>query len=42
MTVISQTLLLYAFLVNEKFCILIIILMKFVPNGPFDNNPALG
>ena len=27
--------------VNEKFCILIEISLTFVPNGPFDNNPAL-
>ena len=27
--------------VNEKFCILIIISLKFVPKGPIDNNPAL-
>ena len=25
----------------EKFCILIKISIKFVPNGPIDNNPAL-
>ena len=27
-------------IINEKFCILINILLKFVLNGPFDNNPA--
>ena len=27
--------------VNEKFCILIKILLKFVPKGPIDNDPAL-
>ena len=27
--------------VNEKFCILIKISLKFVPNGPIDNNPEL-
>ena len=27
--------------VNEKFCILIKISMKFVPKGPIDNNSAL-
>ena len=27
--------------VNEKFCILIQIPLKFVPKGPIDNNPAL-
>ena len=27
--------------VNEKFCILIKISLKFVPKGPNDNNPAL-
>ena len=26
---------------NEKFCILIKISVKFVPKGPIDNNPAL-
>ena len=26
---------------NEKICILIKILLKFVPKGPVDNNPAL-
>ena len=26
---------------NEKFCILIKISLKFVPKGPVDNNPAL-
>ena len=26
---------------NEKFCILIKIALKFVPQGPIDNNPAL-
>ena len=27
--------------VNEKFCILIKISLKFVPKGPIDNNSAL-
>ena len=27
--------------VNEKFCILIKISLKFVPKGSIDNNPAL-
>ena len=27
--------------VNEKFCILIEIPLKFVPKGPIDNKPAL-
>ena len=27
--------------VNEKFCILIKISLKFVPKGPIDNNPTL-
>ena len=27
--------------VNEKFCILIKISLKFVPKGPIDNTPAL-
>ena len=26
---------------NEKFCILIKISLKFVPKSPIDNNPAL-
>ena len=26
---------------NEKICILIKISLKFVPNGPIDNNPEL-
>ena len=26
---------------NEKFCILIKISLKFVPKGPIENNPAL-
>ena len=28
--------------VNEKFCVLIKISLKFVPKGPIDNNPELG
>ena len=28
-------------LVNEKFCILVKISLKFVPKGPIDNNAAL-
>ena len=27
--------------VNEKFCILVKIALKFVPKGPIDSNPAL-
>ena len=27
--------------INEALCILIKISLKFVPKGPFDNNPAL-
>ena len=27
--------------VNEKFCILIKISLKFIPKGPIDKNPAL-
>ena len=27
---------------NEKFCILIKISLKFVPKGPIHNNPAFG
>ena len=30
-----------AFFVNEKFCILMKISLKFVPKGPVDNNPVL-
>ena len=30
-----------AFFMNEKFCVLIKISLKIVPNGPIDNNPAL-
>ena len=42
MAVILQTILSDAFLiVNEKFCILTKISLKFVPKGPIDNNPAL-
>ena len=41
MALISQTLFSDAFFVNEKFCILIKISLKFVPEGPIDNNPAL-
>ena len=29
-------------LLNEKFCILFRISLKFVAKGPIDNNPALG
>ena len=32
---------LWCIFVNEKFCILIKISLKFVPKGPIDNNPAL-
>ena len=28
--------------INEKFCVLIEISLKFVPNGPINNNPAFG
>ena len=31
----------YVFL-NEKFCILIKISLKFIPKGPIDNNPSIG
>ena len=27
---------------NEKFCILIKISLKFVPKGPINNNPSIG
>ena len=36
---ISQTIFSYALL--KKFCILINISLRFVPEGPIDNNPAL-
>ena len=41
MAAISQTIFSDEFVVNEKFCILIKISLKFVPKGPFDNNSAL-
>ena len=41
MAAISQMMFSDAFFVNEKFCILIEISLKFVPMGPIDNNPAL-
>ena len=28
--------------VNEKFCILITMSLKFIPKGPIDNNPTFG
>ena len=31
----------FSFFVNEKFCILIKISLKFVPKGPIDHNPTL-
>ena len=40
MAAISQTKIWYAF-VNEKFCILLKLLLKFVPKYTIDNNPAL-
>ena len=40
MDAISQTIFSDIFFVNEKFCILIKISLKWVPNGPIDNNPA--
>ena len=40
MATISQTIFRCIFM-NEKFSILIKILLKFVPKGPIDNNPAL-
>ena len=40
MAAISQTVFKRIF-VNEIFCILIKISLKFVPRGPTDNNPAL-
>ena len=41
MAAISQTLFSDAFFLNEQFCILIKISLKFVPKSPTDNNPAL-
>ena len=40
MAAISQMVFSDAFF-YEKFCILIKISLKFVPEGPIDNNPAL-
>ena len=40
MAAVSQTMFSYVFFVNENFCILIKISLKFVPKGPNDNNPA--
>ena len=37
----AQTIYSDAFFLDEKFCILIKISLKFVPNGPIHNNPAL-
>ena len=39
-TIFADNFFKYIFL-NEKFCILIKISLKFVPKGPIDNNPAL-
>ena len=39
MAAISQ--MTFCIFVNEKFCILIKISLKFVPKGPIDNNQAL-
>ena len=41
MAAISQTIFFWCIFVNEKFCILITISLKFVPNGPVNANPAL-
>ena len=41
MATISQMIFSNAFFVNEKFCTLIKISLKFVPKGPIDNNPVL-
>ena len=41
MAAISQMTFSNASFMNEKFCILIEIWLKFVPKGPIDNNLAL-
>ena len=41
MATFSQIIFSYAFFVNEKFCILIKISLKFVPKVPIDNNTLL-
>ena len=41
MSAISQTIFSDAFIVYEKFYILIKISLKFVTKGPIDNNPTL-
>ena len=41
MVAISRTLFSDAFFVNEKFCILIKIPLKFIPKGPIDKKPVL-
>ena len=41
MAAISQTIFFICIFVNKKNCILIKILLKFVPKGPIDNYPAL-
>ena len=41
MAAISQTIFSDAFSLNEKFCILIKISLKFVPKASIDNNLAL-
>ena len=42
MVAISQTTFSNAFFMNETFCILSQISLKFVSKGPIDSNPALG
>ena len=41
MAAFSQTIFFNAFFLNENFCVLIKISLKFVPKGPIDNKPAL-
>ena len=41
MAAISPMIVSTAFFMNEKFCVLIKILLKFIPEGPIDNNLAL-
>ena len=42
MAAISQTNIFRCIVVSEKFCILVKISLKFVPEGPIDINSALG
>ena len=38
---LSETIIFWRIFVNEKFCILIKISLKFIPEGPIDNHVAL-